>query len=167
MKTRCGVHEKIKHMKMNCLRTEWLIVSLGILLVGGGTVGTVEYLALKRKVRSEEVHAAILDRLHQGQQLCSILKTLREGNISEATQRLDLKLCEDIRILNSRLDSTDDRTRIFVRGAFAHIARMRPKNTQDSAEASRVIRLDQIEAERILTTAYAENTRAPVPAAAP
>jgi hypothetical protein len=148
----------VNYMKTNYIKLNRLIPVLGIALVAAGVMAAATYLGLERKIHSGQAFAATLDRLYQDQQLCSTLRTLHDGDVSAATQRLDLLLCDDILTLNAQLASADDLTRTYVKNAFAHLAVIRPKNAQVSAGAAQGFHEDQMEAEQILALACASDT---------
>ena len=69
-------------------------------------------------------------------------------------------MCDNILIINSELAAADDATRAYVKDAFMKIARLRPKNLHTTAGDALKPGHDQIEAEKILTRACVEITRA-------
>ena len=146
---------KTKYLKMN-----WLILLVGMVLVAAGFAAGTTYLDLARKIHSDEVFSATLDRIYQSQRLSAVLKTLHDGDVATAAQRLDLLLCDNILIINSELASADDLKRAYVKDAFRKIARLRPTNAGTTAGATQELNNDQIEAEKILAQACVEITRA-------
>lgn len=150
----------MNYMKTNYIKIDRLTLWLAIALVAGGVMARTKYADLERKISADLAYAATLDRLYQDQLLCSVLKTIHDGDVAAAAQRLDFKLCDDIIAVNSQLASADDRTRSYVKYAFEQVARLRPKDAQTSAGASRGLTMNQIEAEKILAQACAGNTNA-------
>jgi hypothetical protein len=150
----------LKHMKTRYLKKDWLILLLGLALVAGGFAATTTYLGLERKVSSGEAFSATLDRLYQSQKLSAALKTLHDGDMATAVQRLDLLLCDNILMINSDLALADDLKRAHVKDVFRKIALLRPQNPSTIAGATLEISNDQIEAEKILAQACVEITRA-------
>ena len=116
-------------------------------------MGTVTFLDLERKIQAEEAYSVTLDRLFHDQKLSAALKLLQQRDLPAASQRLDVLLCGDILAVNSQLESARDTERTFVADTFARIARVRPRNSEITAEASPKLTNDQIEAEKILMAA--------------
>ena len=135
---------------------DWLIPVLGIATVAGSLVAGSTYLNLERKLHADEAFMATLDRLYQDQKLSAALKTIQEGKVDVAAQRLDVLLCGDILMTNSELASADARTRSYVEDAFRRIARVRPKSAAGTAAGSaQACAYDQTAAQRILELALA------------
>ncbi|MGD0260397.1 MAG: hypothetical protein ABSD29_11305 [Verrucomicrobiota bacterium] len=147
-------------MKTQYIKTDWLIPWLGIALVAAGFAAAATYLDLERKTHSAEAFSGTLDRLYQNQILSAALKTLHDGDVGTAAQRLDLLLCDNILLLNSELASADDRQRAYVKGAFTKVARLRPNNSSTTAGDAQKLNNDRIKAEKILMEACAGNTSA-------
>jgi hypothetical protein len=140
-------------MKTNRNRINWLIPALGIALVALGlSVGAI-YLELEGRTRSAEASMARMVRLRHDLELCAVLRTFHEGNVTAAARQLDLLLCSDIVTLNAHLASTDAEERSFVKNAFARFALVRPLSAQLLADDENELREEQIEAERILAQA--------------
>jgi hypothetical protein len=138
-------------MKTNYFKTSRLTpCCLGIALVVGAVMAVTTYLDLARNTRAAEASMAINDRLYKDIHLCLALKTLHEGDVSAAAQRLDLLLCDDIIAVNSQLASADDADRVFIRKAFARLALARPKSAQVLTGTTQELCDDQRAAERIL-----------------
>ena len=145
-------------MKTRYLKIDWLIPVLGIAVVAGSLVAGTTYLNLERKIHANEALTATLDRLYQDHQLSVALKTIHNGEVAAATQRLDLLLCGHILTTNSELASADPRTRTIVEDAFRRIARIRPKSAHTTAAGStQECNEDQAVAERILELALASD----------
>src|ERR1035437_10752963 len=123
-------------MKTRYLKIDWLIPVLGIAVVAGSLVAGTTYLNLERKIHANEALTATLDRLYQDHQLSVALKTIHNGEVAAATQRLDLLLCGHILATNSELTSADPRTRTIVEDAFRRMARIRPKSAHGMAVGS-------------------------------
>ena len=140
-------------MKTNYLKTDWLIRLLGIALVAVAAMAAATYLNLERKVHSAEVFNANYDRLCQDVELCSALRAIHEGDISGATRRLDLKLCQDIIALNQQLASADAGDRVFIKNAFVRFTLLRPRSAELLTDDTKELNPDQVEAERILQEA--------------
>jgi hypothetical protein len=152
---------KVMIMKTKHLKLEWLIPSLGITLLAAGVLATAVYLNLERRIHAGENLAATLDNLAQDQRLSAALRTIHDGDVTGAAQRLDLLLCESILVLNSQLASADDQTRAYVVDAFRRIGRVRPKNPEASANSSACeTSEDQVAAQRILALAMAGDIQA-------
>lgn len=143
-------------MKTNYMNMDWMIPWLGIAVVAGGVAAAAAYLDFERKIHSAEAFTETLDRVYQNQVLSSALKTIRDGDVVVAAQRLDLLLCDNILALNSGLASANDREAAYVKNAFVSIAKLRPKNPDAAAGAAPVPRTDQTEAEKILRQASAQ-----------
>ena len=139
-------------MKADFIRISWLIPVLGLALVAAGVMVGATYLGLERQIDSGQAFAATLDRLYQDQKLSVVLKTLHDGDVALAAQRLDILLCENILAVNSEIASADSRQQAYVQDAFVRIAQLRPKNAHTKS-AAQELNNDQIEAERILTEA--------------
>ena len=143
-------------MNTRYLKLDWLVPSLGIALVAGGIIGTAAYLNVERKIHAGENLAATLDTLAQDQRLSAALRTIHDGDVSAATQRLDLVLCDSILLLNSQLASVDSETRAYVIDSFRKIGSVRPKIAEAPANGSPCqTSEDQIAAQRILAVAMA------------
>jgi hypothetical protein len=142
-------------MKTNYMKMDRLIPWLGIALVAGGVAAAAAYLDLQRKIHSAEAFAVTLDHLYQDESLSLALKTLHDGDVVAAVQRLDLLLCDDILRLDSELVSADDRKAAYVKYAFVRMARSRPRNPDTTAGAAQELNADQIKAEKILKQACA------------
>jgi hypothetical protein len=140
-------------MKTNHIKTDWMIRLLGIALVAGAAMAAATYLNLERQVHSTEVFRANYDRLYQDVQLCSALKAIHEGDISGATRRLDLKLCQDINALNGQLASADAGDRAFIKNAFVRFTLLRPRSAELLTDDAKELTPEQLEAERILQEA--------------
>jgi hypothetical protein len=148
-------------MKTRYLKLDRLVPSLGIALVAGGVVAAAAYLNMERRIHASENFGATLDTLAQDQRLSAALKTLHDGELAAATQRLDLLLCDSILLLHSQLASADDATRAYIMDSFRRIGTVRPKNPEASATGTvRETCEDQIAAERILTLAMAGDVQA-------
>ena len=140
---------KTKQLKMN-----WLIPVLGIAAVAGSLVAVTTYRNLERETQADEALTATLDRLHQDLEISSMLKTIHDGKVEGAAERLDLLLCGNILRTDAELVSADARTRAFVEDAFCRIALLRPKTANGPAGGSaREGNDDRIAAERILSKA--------------
>jgi hypothetical protein len=127
---------------------------VGIAVVAGSVVAGSTYLDLERKTAAEEAFNATLDRLHHDQQVSAALKTIQDGEVDVAAQRLDLLLCQHILRTDSELGSADARTRAYVENAFRRIALLRPKKGGGSSGGSTLeCRDDQVAAETILSQA--------------
>jgi hypothetical protein len=114
-------------MKTDYLKMNWLIPTLGIAVVAGTYLAATTYLDLARNVEAEQAFVVTVDRVYQSQQLSMALKTIQEGGVKEAAQRLDMLLCNQILRLDSELASGDARTKALVGMAFQRIAAGRPK----------------------------------------
>ena len=129
---------------------------LGIVLVVGGIMAAATYRDLERKSQAAQAFMVTLDRLWHDQQLSAALKTIREGDVDAAAQRLDLLLCDDILAVDSQLASANNTDRGYVQDVLATIARLRPRNSKTIAGATQEVSNDQTRAERILMRAWAE-----------
>jgi hypothetical protein len=163
----CHHHLTYYPMKTNRITIHRLLLLLVIVLGAGSVLVTVKYLSLERRTHADQEVEATLERLWQNQQLCSVLRTSQEGDVSAAAMNLDLRVCGDILAVNSQLASADERTRMFIKWSLANLALVRVKNAQASAGAKQAIHPQQIEAERILAKARTENTYARVDSAPP
>ena len=123
-------------MKTKCFKVDWLIPVLGIAVVAGCLVAATTCRELERRARAEEAFIPALDRLSYDHTLSLVLKTLHEGEVDKAAQRLDLLLCWDILRADAELASADPRTRAWAQEFFGRIARARPKNAERPAAGS-------------------------------
>jgi hypothetical protein len=140
----------------------WLIPVLGIATVAGSLMARTTLLDLERKRQAEEAFTATLDRLQMDQQLGAALKTIHDGEVGAAAERLDLLLCDNILRIDSELGSADPRTRAFVQDVFQRLALLRPK-TADGAAAGSTPACTEVRAaaQRILELALARDHSAP------
>jgi hypothetical protein len=145
-------------MKTRYLKMNWLIPALGIAMVAGSLVAGKAYLDLERKTHADEALTATLDRLYEDLQISSTLKTIHDGKVEGAVQRLDLLLCGNILRTDSELESADAQTRIYVQDAFRRMALLRPKTANEAAATStEACADDRAAAQRILELALAHN----------
>ena len=145
-------------MKTTYLKTDWLIPFVGVAVVAGSLVAGTTYRDLERKIQADEAYMATLDRLYEDHQISAALKTLREGSVDAAAQRLDVLLCDHILLTNAELPTADARTRTFVADSFRSIALLRPKTaTAAAAGLAQVCDSDQAAVQRILALAIASD----------
>jgi len=142
-------------MKTNYITIGRLIPLLAIALVAGGAMAAATYLDLQRKTHAAEASTAAIIPLAKDLQLCSVLRTIHEGGMSTAAQRLDVMVCEDIIAINSRLASLDEEDQGFIRNAFARFVLIRLNSAELLTDATQGLCDQQIEAERILAQAGA------------
>ena len=143
-------------MKTRYLKIDWLIPVLGIAVVAGSLVAGTTYLNLEKQIQATEAFTAKLDGLYQDHQLSLALKSIHNGEVSAAAQRLDLLLCVHILRTNSELPSAEPRTRIIIEDAFRKIALVRPKSGPSAATGStQECSDDQKRAQQILELALA------------
>ena len=148
-------------MKTRYLKTDWFIPLLGIAVAVGALVTGKAYFDLEQKIHAGEASLATLDRLHQDQAIVAALKQIHEGKVDEATQRLDLLVCQDVLLTNSELESADAGTRTVVEDVFRRIALRRPQNPQGApGSAAQERNQDQVSAEKLLKLASAGDPRA-------
>ena len=141
-------------MKTISLKTNWFVPLVGIAVVAGSVLAGSTYLELERMIAAEEAFTATLDRLYHDQQVSVALKSIHDGEVDVAAQRLDLLLCAHILKTDAELASADARTRTFVEDAFRRIALVRPKRANGAAASSaQECSDDQTAAERILSKA--------------
>jgi hypothetical protein len=143
-------------MKTDSMRINWMLPVVGIVLTAYALMAAAPYLGIKRFNHAGRDLGGTLDRLYQDQKLSAALKEIHKGDVDTAAQRLDMMLCSDIVRVNSQLGSASDAEKVFVRGVFAKIARVRPKNSETPAGAAPALTRDQLEAERILQEADLE-----------
>ena len=144
-------------MKTGYLKADWLAPLVGVAVVGGSLMAATTYVNLEQKSHANEALSVTLDHLYQDQKLSAALKSMHDGQVEAAGQRLDLILCQNILRLNSQLDSADPRTRAYIMDAFRRIALLRPRNGAGaSGSAAQECSEDQIAAERILARALGE-----------
>jgi hypothetical protein len=148
---------KLKRMKTTQLKMNWLIPVLGIAVVAGSLVAGTTYRDLERQTQATEASTATLDRLCEDLQIGSMLKTIQDGKVEGAAQRLDLLLCGDILRTESELESADAFTRRCAEDAFRRIAQTRPKAANEAAVGSTQRCTDSAAAQRILELALAHN----------
>lgn len=142
---------KTKQLKMN-----WLIPVLGIAVVAGSLVAGTTYRNLERETQADEALTATLDRLQQELEISSLLKTIHDGKVEGAAERLDLLLCGNILRTDSELGSADPQTRVCVQDAFRRMALLRPKTANGAGVGStQECTDDRVAAERILSKALA------------
>jgi hypothetical protein len=139
----------------------WLIPVLGIAVVAGSLVAATTYRDLERQTQAAEACTATLDRLCEDLQISSMLKTIQDGKVEGAAQRLDLLLCGDILRTESELESADAFTRRCAEDAFRRIAQTRPKMADAAAGGSVQRSTDSTAAQRILELALAHNPGPP------
>ncbi len=132
-----------------------LIPVFGITFVTAAVMAAATYVDLERKTHCAEAFGATLDRLYADQKLSAVLRTIQEGDVATATQRLDLLLCDDILAVNSQLASARSTERAYAQDVFIRIARLRPKNAEVTAGTTQELSSDQIEAEKVLAGACA------------
>jgi hypothetical protein len=140
-------------MKTGNWKADWLAPLVGVAVVGGSLMAATTYLNLEQKVRASEAFSVTLDRLYQDQRLSTVLKSMHDGQVKAAAQRLDGLLCQNIIRLDSQLGCADPQTRTCATDAFRRIGLLRPKN---AARAAQDCTEDQITAERILARALGE-----------
>jgi hypothetical protein len=145
--------QKDNDMKTRYFKGRWIMPALGIGLVGGSLAWAAAYVNLERRLQSAEALSVTLERLHLQRQLSLALKSLHEGDVDAAAQRVDLVLCDSVLVVKSDLATADDARWACVQDAFARVARLRPRNSDTLAGATRELYNDQIEAERILADA--------------
>jgi len=143
-------------MKTDSIRINWMMPVVGIVLTACALMAAAPYLGIKRFNHASQDFGATLDRLYQDQKLSAALKEIHKGDVGTAAQRLDMMLCNDIVRVNSQLGSASDAERVFVRGIFARIARVRPNNAETTGGGAYTPTRDQTEAERILLESGSE-----------
>ena len=149
---------KLNRMKTRYLKMDWLIPLLGIAVVAGSLVAGTTYRDFERKIQTDEAYMATLDRLYEDHQISAALKTLHDGSVDAAAQRLDLLLCDHILTTNSELPTADARTRTFVADTFRRIALLRPKTANGAVSGpTQACDNDQAAAQRILALALASD----------
>lgn len=114
-------------MKTRYLKADWLVPLVGVAVVAGGLMAATTYFDLERQVQAHAALTQTLERLYQDQKLNAALKSIHDGDVQGAAQRLDTLLCANILRLNNELDSADARTRSYVKDAFRRIALARPR----------------------------------------
>jgi hypothetical protein len=138
-------------MKTGYWKSDWLAPLVGIAVVGGSLMAATTYVNLEQRVSANEALSATLDHLYQDQKLSVALRILRDGQVDNAAQRVDLVLCQNILRLESQLASADPRTRAYIEDAFRRIAQFRPKI--DPTTSGGEYNEDQAAAERVLASA--------------
>lgn len=129
-----------------------LVTLVAFAAVIAGYVGTYTYTNFQRQIRWHEGFAAVLDRIYYDQMVSSSLKSIKQGDIAGAAQRLDITLCGDILRLNAELVDADGQMRRYVEGSLRQMARIRPKTAELPNAGEPITReSDQYEAEKILT----------------
>ena len=101
------LHRELSGVKTRCFRIDWLIPVLGIGVVAGFLVAATSYRAFQRQADVEGAFMPTLDRLSHDHTLRLALKTLHDGRVDEAAQRLDLLLCWEILRADAELASAD------------------------------------------------------------
>ena len=141
-------------MKTRYLKANWLVPLVGVAVVAGGLMAATTYFDLERKVQAHEALTQTLERLYQDQRLNAALKSIHDGDVKGAAQRLDALLCGNIIRLNAGLASADARTRTYVEDAFRRIALSRPGIAgEEAAGSGQECRQDQVAVETILSRA--------------
>ena len=143
-------------MQTRCFKMDWLIPTLGIAMVAGCLVAATTYRELERQAHASETCLATLDRLSHDHTLSLVLKSLHDGEVDQAAQRLDLLFCWDILRADAELGSADARTQAWAEDSFRRIARVRPKNAEGpAADSARDYSEAQADAQRLLELALA------------
>ena len=135
-------------MKTGYWKSDWLVPLVGIAVVGGSLMAATTYVNLEKRVSAGETLSATLDHLYQDQALSAALRTLRDGQVESAAQRVDLVVCQNILRLDSQVTSADPRTRAYIEDAFRRIAQLRPKIDPGAGGYSE----DQVAAEKVLAS---------------
>jgi hypothetical protein len=147
-------------MKTYPIKTDGLILALGIALVAAGLWAAANYRHFERETQSAQATIAACLRLNQDLQFSAALRAIHDGEANRAARMLDLRLCEDIVAVHGQLASADSGNRALIENAFARLSLVRPPSAQLSADAGRPLRPDQIEAEHILAQAHGETLHA-------
>lgn len=139
-------------MKTIIVKKSWVIPLLGIVLVAGTVLASRCYCNLEQKTHDAEALSTTLGHLYEDQQLSMALKSMRNGDVAEASRRIDQLLCNNILLTDAELASADVRTQAFAEEAFRRIALTRPKATSEGASSPGQGYFDsQTAAEKILS----------------
>jgi hypothetical protein len=139
-------------MKTRYIKVKRVVGVLGMLLVVAAAVGVATYLDIERKARAGEAITATLTQLYHDHTMSAVLRSIQEGDVAGAAQRLDMALCDDILEINSKSATADDRQKSYTQHMFARIAVTRPSNAQIAA-SGRELSEDEIAAEQVLILA--------------
>ncbi len=150
---------------MEYRKLKWVGLLLAIALAAGGYLGYGAYAEHQKLLRSEETFSLVLDHLGMDQQISVVLKEMEAGYVKQAAESLRVLLCRDIVSLNSRLASANDRARSAAQSTFSKMAQFQPKPPPETTGTSVRERLpEEIEAQKILALALAEDLRTPAQA---
>ena len=149
----------MKGDKLRCFRIDWLIPVLGIGMVAGFVVAATTYRELERQAHAGEIFMPALDCLSHDLTLSLVLKTLHDGEVDRAAQRLDLLLCWDILRADAELASADAQTRAWTEEMLRRIARVRPKTAEGAADSGGARAPAQQILERALAADHGDRTR--------
>ena len=112
------------------VRMNWLIVLLGIALLGGGYAAARSYAGFKKEIRAAVKCQAIVDRLLQRGYLIQAAMQLQEcAGATVAVRNWDALLSDSTVKINRELASADVRTRVMARAVLEHMARWEPQSS--------------------------------------
>ncbi len=144
-------------MKSSGIRINWAIPVIGIAIIAAGVMAAASHLDYQRKVRLSEASRETLDHLFKAVQLSRTLKAIHEGDVREVARRVEAALCEEIVAVNSRLPAASEGDRTIIKSTFARLEALRPETAELFSGVSEELPTAEIEANRILAEARAQN----------
>ena len=132
-------------MKTMLAKTDWIMAGLGIVVVAGALMLTRSYAKLEGWAGDLENQDHVVTGLYRDHELTMALKQIRQGDVKDATRRLEALVCNDVLRLNEELNSVDAGTRLFIENGFRRMAMAR------SPVEGQVVTETQAAADRILS----------------
>ena len=132
-------------MKTMLAKTDWIMAGLGIVVVAGALMLTRSYAKLEGWAGDLENQDRVVTGLYRDHELTMALKQIRQGDVKDATRRLEALVCNDVLRLNEELNSVDAGTRLFIENGFRRMAMAR------SPVEGQVVTETQAAADRILS----------------
>ena len=132
-------------MKTMLAKTDWIMAGLGIVVVAGALMLTRNYAKLEGWAGDLENQDRVVTGLYRDHELTMALKQIRQGDVKDATRRLEALVCNDVLRLNEELNSVDAGTRLFIENGFRRMAMAR------SPVEGQVVTETQAAADRILS----------------
>ena len=131
-------------MKTMLAKTDWIMAGLGIVVVAGALMLTRSYAKLEGWAGDLENQDRVVTGLYRDHELTMALKQIRQGDVKDATRRLEALVCNDVLRLNEELNSVDAGTRLFIENGFRRMALARSPVegqlvTETQAAADRIL----------------------------
>jgi hypothetical protein len=120
-------------MNTNASRITWIILVLGIVLVGGGYPLAKSYLGFEAIIRSEPQTLATSEGLTQTVALNRIRARAQHSGCAAVGSSLDELLAVNIASVNAQLESVDPWTQDTVRNVLNWVARVRSQQSPKAA----------------------------------